>query len=149
MTTFEPQVVGDPSPNPESNSATIAVLSTEIETLTAAKNAIEITPAKAAFESTIAILTLVRVRISVLLPFLHLLKLVTGPGRDDKRRCARGIGQILCQSVPRVEGRDPRQGCEWSERFESEGNRGFETVRKSSPSLAVDDDEWYQNHTQH
>ena len=73
MTTFEPQVVGDLSPDPESNSVTIAVLSTEIEILTVAKNAVEITPAKAAFESTIAILTLVRVRISVLLLFLHLL----------------------------------------------------------------------------
>ena len=73
MTTFEPQVVGDPAPGPESNSATIAVLNTEIVTLTATNNAVEITPAKAAFESTIAILTLVRVRVSVLLPLLHLL----------------------------------------------------------------------------
>ena len=69
VTTFEPQVVGDPTLNPESNSTTAAVLGTEIETLTAAKNTVKIAPAKAAFESTIAILNLNRVRVPVLLFF--------------------------------------------------------------------------------
>ena len=71
MSTFEPWAVGDATSNPESNSATTAVLNTDIETLTAAKITIEIAPVKAAFELAIAILTLVRVRVSALLPFLH------------------------------------------------------------------------------
>ena len=71
MSTFEPWAIGDATPNPESNSATTAVLNTDIETLTAAKITIEIAPVKAAFELAIAILTLVRVRISALFPFLH------------------------------------------------------------------------------
>ena len=61
MATFEPREVGGLTPSPESNPATTAVLNTDIETLTVA-NAVEITPAKAAFESAIVILTLVRVR---------------------------------------------------------------------------------------
>ena len=72
MTTFEPWAVGG-TPNPGSNSATTAVLNADIEALTAAKNTVEIAPAKAAFESTIVILTLVRVRASLLLSLFYLL----------------------------------------------------------------------------
>ena len=69
MAIFEPWVAGDPIPNPKSNSATTAVLNTDIETLIVAKNTVEVTPVKAAFESTIAILTLVRMSAPVLPPF--------------------------------------------------------------------------------
>ena len=71
MATLEPWAAGDPPLNPESNSATTTVLNTNIETLTAAKNTVEITPVKGAFELAIAILTLVRVSIPVLSRFLH------------------------------------------------------------------------------
>ena len=67
----EPWAAGDPLLNPESNPATTATLNTDIETLIAAKNTVEITPVKAAFKLAIAILTLVRVRVPVLSPFLH------------------------------------------------------------------------------
>ena len=67
MATLEPWAAGDPPLNPEFNSAT----ATNIKTLTAAKNTVEITPVKAAFELAIAILTLVRVSIPVLSHFLH------------------------------------------------------------------------------
>lgn len=69
MTTFEPWAVVGATPDPEPNSTTIAVLNAGIETLTVAKNTIETTPAKAAFESAIVILTLIRVRVPALLPF--------------------------------------------------------------------------------
>ena len=71
MTTFEPWAIGDTTPNPESNSATTAVLKTNIETLIAAKTTIEIASVKAAFELVIAIPTLVRVRVPALSLFLH------------------------------------------------------------------------------
>ena len=71
MTTFEPWEVDGPTHNPESNSATTAVLNVNIETLRASKNTVEITPAKAVFESTIAILTLVRVRVPAPLPLFR------------------------------------------------------------------------------
>ena len=71
MTTFEPCAVDGPTHNPESNSATTAVLNANIETLRASKNTVEIIPAKATFESTIAILTLVGVRVPVPLPLFR------------------------------------------------------------------------------
>ena len=71
MATFEPWAAGDPPLNSKSNPATTAVLNTNIKTLTTAKNTVEITPVKAAFELAIAILTLVRVGILVLSHFLH------------------------------------------------------------------------------
>ena len=55
-------VVGDPTPDSGSNSATIAVLDADIETLTATKNTVKIKLVKAAFESAVVILTVVRVR---------------------------------------------------------------------------------------
>ena len=110
MATFEPQAIDGPTPDPEPNLATTAVLNANIETLRASKNTVEITPAKVAFESTIAILTLVRVRVPVPFPSSTHLS-VRRLERDDKRRCARGISQILCQNVPRVEGCDPGVEC--------------------------------------
>jgi hypothetical protein len=77
-----------------SHSATTAALNAGIETLIAAKDTLEIIPAKAVFESVIIILTLVRVRV----PFCPLARvdfLVTGSGQDDRRRCICGTGQAL------------------------------------------------------
>ena len=82
------------SDNIGSHSATTAALNAGIETLIAAKDTLEIIPAKAVFESVIAILTLVRVRV----PFCPLARvhfLVTRSGRDDRRRCLCGTGQVL------------------------------------------------------
>ena len=59
MLTFQSRAVGGVTLDSESNSATATVLSAEIEILTAAKSTVEITPMKTAFESVIAILTLV------------------------------------------------------------------------------------------
>ena len=61
--------IGDATPDPESNSATTTVLDAEIEILIAAKDTVEITPVKVAFELTIIVLTFVRVRVPVLFPF--------------------------------------------------------------------------------
>lgn len=62
--------VCDLTSNPKSDSTT-AVLDDHIQTLTAAQSKTEIAPVKAVFESTIAILTLVRVMGSVLFLFLR------------------------------------------------------------------------------
>ena len=72
MTTPEPWAVGDTFHGGD-HSATIAVLSAGVESLTALKDTVEITSVKAVFESVIVILTLVRVRMLVLLPFSRLL----------------------------------------------------------------------------
>jgi len=48
-----------------------AILNTDIEILTALNDTLNATPIKSIFESTIAILTLVRVRLLVLFLFLH------------------------------------------------------------------------------
>ena len=60
-------------PNVGSRSTTTAVLNADIETLTTARDTLEIIPVKAVFESVIVILTLVRVRDPVLSPCLCLL----------------------------------------------------------------------------
>ena len=72
MITFEPPMVDGPTPDPESNPAITTVLNTNIKALTAAKNTVGIIPAKATFESTIAILTIVRVRVPRSAPFFTL-----------------------------------------------------------------------------
>lgn len=61
MTIFDPGPAGNAAPNPQSGLAAAAVLNVDIEILTAARNAVEITSVKTTFESAIAILTLVRV----------------------------------------------------------------------------------------
>lgn len=71
MTTFEPWGVGDTPPNIWSHLAAIAALNADIGTLTAAKDTLEVIPAKVLFESVIVILGLVRVRVTVFLPFLY------------------------------------------------------------------------------
>jgi len=48
-----------------------AILTTDIETLTALKDLLKDTPIKPIFESATIILTLVRVRLNILFPFLH------------------------------------------------------------------------------
>ena len=63
--------VGNATPNLEPNSTTTTVLNTDIETLSTAKNTVRVAPVKEASDSAIAILTFVRVRIPVLLPFLY------------------------------------------------------------------------------
>ena len=73
MAASEPWMVETAILNSEPNPVTTAVLDAEIESLAAAKNTVEITPVKVAFEFSIIILTLVRVRIPVLFPILHLL----------------------------------------------------------------------------
>jgi len=55
----------------EHRPAITATLNTHIETLTVLKGTLEATPIKPVFESLIVILTLVRVRLLVLFPFLH------------------------------------------------------------------------------
>ena len=71
MTVPESWTVNDMTSNPELNpaTATILALNTDIDTFTAAKDMTETTPMKATFESAVSILTLVRVRVLVLLPF--------------------------------------------------------------------------------
>ena len=64
-------VVGDPTPYSGSNSATIAVLDADIESLTATKNTVKIKLIKAVFESAVVILTVVRVS-SFSIPFFML-----------------------------------------------------------------------------
>lgn len=71
MTTPEPCAVGNPSLDTDHHSATTAVLSAGVESLTALKETVEIPSVKVAFESVIVILNLVRVRMFVLLPFLR------------------------------------------------------------------------------
>jgi len=73
MTTPKPWAVGDTPLNVEHQPAITSVLTAEIKTLTDFKDIIESTPVKAVFESVITILTLVRVRLLVLFPFLHAL----------------------------------------------------------------------------
>jgi len=73
MSTLEPWAVDDTPPNSEYNTATTAMLNTDIETLTASKDTVKATPVKAVFESVIAILTLVRVRLLVPFSFSRLL----------------------------------------------------------------------------
>lgn len=70
MTTLEPQAVCDTLLDAD-HSATIAVLIAGVESITALKDSVETTSVKAIFESVIVILTLVRVRMLVLLPFLR------------------------------------------------------------------------------
>jgi len=50
--------------------AITAILNTDIETLTALNDTLKDTPVKQIFESIVVILTLVRVRLLVFLPFL-------------------------------------------------------------------------------
>ena len=64
--------VGDAHPNVEPRSSTSAAFNADIGALNAFKDTIVITPVKVVFESVIAILTLVRVRL-VPAPLLHLL----------------------------------------------------------------------------
>jgi len=71
MTTTEPWAVGDTPLDIEHQPAITAVLNAEIETLTNLKYTIESAPVKAVFEAVVVILTLVRVRLLVLFPFLH------------------------------------------------------------------------------
>ena len=71
MITFELWAIGDTPPNVGSHSAATATLNTDIGTLTAAKETLEIIPVQVLFESVIFILGLVRVRVTVLLPFLY------------------------------------------------------------------------------
>ena len=109
MFALEPRSVGL-TPNPELNSATTAVLSAEIEALTAAKSTVEITPVKATFESAITILALVRVR-TLVYSFACIYLPAIRSERDDERRCARGTSQILCPNVPHAEERGPGEEC--------------------------------------
>jgi hypothetical protein len=95
-------------PNVESHSATTAALNADIETLTAAKGTLEIIPVKVVFESVIVILTLVRVRVPVF-PLACAHFSIIRLERDYRRRCVCGTGQVLYQSVPRVEDRDRRK----------------------------------------
>ena len=71
MTTSEPWAIGDTPPDSGYHTATTAVLNTDIETLTASKDTVKAAPVKAVFESVVAILTLVRVRLLVLSLFLR------------------------------------------------------------------------------
>ena len=70
MTTLESWALGGALPG-VGRSATVAVLSADVESLTALKCSVEITSMKAIFESVIVILTIVMVRMLLLLPFLR------------------------------------------------------------------------------
>ena len=76
MVTFKSS---DVTSSPESDSAKVAVLDANIETLTAFRDMVEATPLKAIFESVILILTIVRVRLGFLFLFLH--RLIGGTTR--------------------------------------------------------------------
>ena len=65
MTTTEPWAVGDTLPDPGHHLA-IATMCADVKYLTAFKDTIEVTYLKAAFESVIAVLALVKARIFVL-----------------------------------------------------------------------------------
>jgi len=71
MATLEPWGADDIPSTIEHHPAMTAILNTDIETLTAFKDTLKANPVKPIFESIIAILTLVRVRLLVLFPFLH------------------------------------------------------------------------------
>ena len=71
MTTLNSWAVGDIPPNVSNHSTTTSALNADIETLAAFKDVVETTPVKAVLESVIGILTLVRVSLLVLFPFLH------------------------------------------------------------------------------
>ena len=71
MTTPKPWAVGDPLPDPEHHSMTVAALSAGEEYLAAVKDTAETTAIKTVLESIVNILTLVRVRMFVLHPFLR------------------------------------------------------------------------------
>lgn len=71
MATLEPWGVDDISSAIGHHPAITAILDIDIETLTAIKDTLEATSIKPIFESIIAILTLVRVSLLVLFPFLH------------------------------------------------------------------------------
>ena len=62
--TVEPWTMENIRSGVETHSTTTAALNADIETLTAAKDSIEIAPLKVAFESVIDVLGLVRVRVS-------------------------------------------------------------------------------------
>jgi len=68
MSTFEPP---DAASDAKSDSVTTAMFNAHIETLTTSKDMVKATLVKEVFESVIAILTLVRVRLLALFPFLH------------------------------------------------------------------------------
>ena len=71
MATLEPWGVDDIPPTIEHHPSITTILNSDIETLTALKDTLEATHIKPIFESIIVILTLVRVRLLVLFPFLH------------------------------------------------------------------------------
>jgi len=66
--TTEPLTAGDTHPDFDCQLATIVVLSANIEALTVFRDIVEATSVKAVFESVIAIITLVRVRLLTLFP---------------------------------------------------------------------------------
>jgi len=63
MATSESWAIGDTRTNIVPHLSTAAVLNAGIETLTVTKNVVEISTVKVVFESVIAILTFVRVRV--------------------------------------------------------------------------------------
>jgi len=71
MATLEPWGIDDISSPIEHHPAITVILDTDIETHTAFKDTLEATSIKPIFESIIAILTLVRVSLLVLFPFLR------------------------------------------------------------------------------
>ena len=70
MTTPESWAVGD-AHDPGHQSVTAATPSAGLDTLTASKKVVEATDLKAVFESAIVVLTLVKVRLLALFPFLY------------------------------------------------------------------------------
>jgi len=71
MATLEPCGVDDIPSTIECHLAITAILNTDIETFTVFKDTLKANPIKSIFESIIVILTLFRVRLLVLFPFLH------------------------------------------------------------------------------
>jgi len=71
MATSEPWGVDGIPPTVEHHQAITTILNTDIETLTVLKGTLKATPIKPIFESVIAILTLVRVRLLAPFPLLH------------------------------------------------------------------------------
>lgn len=71
MATSEFLGVDDMPSTVEHDPGIIAILHTDIETLTVIKDTLKDTPVKTIFESVVVILTLVRVKFLIFLPFLH------------------------------------------------------------------------------
>ena len=100
MAPLELWVGGDTLPGVGHYSATTAALNARIITFTTLKDMVEDATLKGAFESVLAILTLVGVFFFA--QFLCNHSSMTGPGRADGGRLVYRTGRTLFQNLPRI-----------------------------------------------